>query len=50
MTDIINTINNYSNQKRGRENNVFIFGMENVKKDNVTNKINHQFIQQIKEK
>jgi hypothetical protein len=28
MADIINTINNYSNQKRGRENNVIIIIMK----------------------
>ena len=33
MADIINTFNDYNKQKRGRENNVIIFGMNHVNKD-----------------
>ena len=43
MVEIINTMNSYSNQKRGRENNVIIFGLENVQKENVNNRITGLF-------
>lgn len=39
MADIINTFNDYNKQKRGRENNVIIFGMNHVNKDNANTKI-----------
>jgi hypothetical protein len=39
MAEIINTFNDYSKQKRGRENNVIIFGLDQVNKENANNKI-----------
>ncbi len=39
MAEIINTFNDYSKQKRGRENNVIIFGLEHVNKENENIKI-----------
>jgi hypothetical protein len=41
MADIINTFNDYNKQKRGRENNVIIFGMNHVNKDNANTKIKY---------
>ena len=33
IVEIINRMNEYSNQKKGRENNIIIFGLKNVKKE-----------------
>jgi hypothetical protein len=34
MAEIINSVNNYNRQKKGRENNIIIFGIKDVTKDN----------------
>jgi len=39
MADIINTVNDYNQQKKGRENNLIIFGMQNVTQENVNQQI-----------
>ena len=43
MVEIINTINNYSNQKKGRENNIIIFGLKNVTSETASNNVNTLF-------
>jgi hypothetical protein len=43
MVEIINTINEYSNQKKGRENNIIIFGIKNVKKENSSDQVKNLF-------
>ena len=43
MVEIINTINNYSNQKKGRENNIIIFGFKNVTSETASNNVNTLF-------
>ena len=52
MVEIINTFNDYSKQKKGRENNVIIFGLKNTNKetasDNVKNLLNKMNTKNIK--
>ena len=43
MVEIINTFNNYSNEKKGRENNIIIFGLKNVKKEVASYHVNALF-------
>ena len=43
MVEIINTFNNYSNEKKGRENNIIIFGLKNVKKEVASDHVNALF-------
>ena len=43
MAEIINTINDYSKQKKGRENNVIIFGLKNVNKETVNDNVKSLF-------
>ena len=39
MAEIINTYNDYNKQKISRENNLIIFGLANVKKENMNEKV-----------
>jgi hypothetical protein len=43
MVEIINTIIEYINQKKGRENNIIIFGIKNVKKENSNDQVKNLF-------
>jgi hypothetical protein len=43
MVEIINTFNNYSNEKKGREINIIIFGLRKVKKENASDHVNALF-------
>ena len=43
MAEIINTVNDYNRQKKGRENNLVIFGINDVNRKNVNNKIKSLF-------
>jgi hypothetical protein len=43
MVEIINTINNFSNQKKGRENYIIIFGFKNVTSETASNNVNTLF-------
>ena len=43
MVEIINTFNNYSKQKKNRENNVIIFGLKNISKETASDKVNSLF-------
>jgi hypothetical protein len=43
MVEIINTFNNYSKQKKSRENNVIIFGLKNISKETASDKVNSLF-------
>ena len=39
MVEIINTINDYTKQKKGRENNVIIFGLKNTTKETASENV-----------
>jgi predicted DNA-binding protein YlxM (UPF0122 family) len=43
MADIINTVNDYNQQKKRRENNLIIFGLKNVTQENVNQQIKSLF-------
>ena len=43
IVEIINRMNEYSNQKKGRENNIIIFGLKNVKKETSSDHVKNLF-------
>jgi predicted nuclease with TOPRIM domain len=43
MAEIINTVNDYNRQKKGRENNLVVFGLKDINKNNINNKIKSLF-------
>ncbi len=43
MVEIINTANDYNRQKKGRENNLIVFGLKDIYKNNINNKIKSFF-------
>jgi hypothetical protein len=43
MADIINTVNDYNEQKKKRENNLIIFGLKNVTQENVNQQVKSLF-------